>query len=59
MDDETLAELIERRWTAAELVEFLDIDIQDIVSAFQRKLRRNLPAILEELGYEEEDDTEL
>lgn len=58
MDDETLAELIERRWTAAELVEFLDIDIQDIVSAFQRKLRRNLPAILEEIGYEEESEDE-
>lgn len=57
MDDDELAELIERRWTAAELVEFLDIDIHDIVSAFQGKLRRNLSTILEELGYES-DDTE-
>jgi len=59
MDADELTELIERRWTAGELVEFLDLDVRDIVDAFSRQLRRNLPSILEELGYEEEDDTEL
>jgi len=59
MDADELTELIERRWTAGELVEFLDLDVRDIVDAFSRQLRRNLPSILEELGYEEEDDTDL
>jgi DNA-directed RNA polymerase specialized sigma subunit len=55
MDADELTELIERRWTAGELVEFLDLDVRDIVDAFSRQLRRNLPSILEELGYDEDE----
>lgn len=58
MDPDDLTELIERRWTAGELVEFLDIDVSDIVHAFPTKLRRNLSTLLEELGYEYDNDTE-
>lgn len=58
MDADELTELIERRWTAGELVEYLDLDVRDIVDAFSRQLRRNLPSILEELGYEDTNDTD-
>lgn len=58
MDADELTELIERRWTAGELVEYLDLDVCDIVDAFPKQLRRNLDAILEELGYEEQDDND-
>lgn len=56
MDADDLTELIERRWTAGELVEYLDLDVRDIVDAFPKQLRRNLDTILEELGYDEEHD---
>jgi hypothetical protein len=60
MDLDELGELIDRRWTAGELVEFLGISVEDILRTFPARAKRNLDAILEELGYEYEDDeTEL
>lgn len=58
MDLDELGELIDRRWTAGELAEFLDITVDEILRAFPARAKRNLDAILEELGYEYPDDEE-
>ncbi len=52
MDLDELGELIDRRWTAGELAEFLDITVAELLGAFPARAKRNLDAILEELGYE-------
>ena len=58
MDLDELGELIDRRWTAGELAEFLDITVDEILRAFPARAKRNLDAILEELGYEYNEDEE-
>jgi hypothetical protein len=58
MDLDELGELIERRWTAGELAEYLDITVGDILRAFPARAKRNLDAILEELGYEYDENEE-
>lgn len=58
MDLDELGELIDRRWTAGELTEFLDITVDEILRAFPARAKRNLDAILEELGYEYDEDEE-
>jgi hypothetical protein len=58
MDLDELGELIDRRWTAGELAEFLDITVDEILRAFPARAKRNLDAILEELGYEYDEDEE-
>jgi hypothetical protein len=60
MDDDELAQIIEKHWTAAELVEFLGIGVDDIVEKFTRLINRNIATILDEVGYtSDEDETEL
>lgn len=58
MDLDELGELIDRRWTAGELVEFLDITVAEILGAFPARAKRNLDAILDELGYEYDEGEE-
>jgi hypothetical protein len=58
MDLDELGELIDRRWTAGELVEFLDITVAEILGAFPARAKRNLDAILDELGYEYDENEE-
>lgn len=58
MDDDTLTEIISQRWTASELVEFLDLDVVDVIEKFRRVIDRNIGPILEEIGYEEEPEDE-
>jgi len=52
MDLDELGELIDRRWTAGELAEFLDISVGELLKAFPSRVKRNLDSILSELGYE-------
>jgi DNA-directed RNA polymerase specialized sigma subunit len=60
MDDDELSQIIEKHWTAAELVEFLGLDVSDIVEKFTRLINKNINAILDEVGYtSDEDETEL
>jgi hypothetical protein len=58
MDLDELGELIDRRWTAGELAEFLDITVAELLGAFPARAKRNLDAILEELGYEYPENEE-
>jgi hypothetical protein len=58
MDLDELGELIDRRWTAGELAEYLDITVDEILRAFPARAKRNIDAILEELGYEYDEDAE-
>lgn len=58
MDLDELGELIERRWTAGELVEFLGLSVEEVLRAFPARAKRNLDAILSEIGYEYEDNDE-
>jgi len=58
MDADDLTELISRRWTASELVEFLGIEVEDIVETYKIQIQKNLNELLEEIGYNDFEELE-
>jgi hypothetical protein len=60
MDEERLSKVMRAalvdHFYGWELVELLDIDIEDVVDAFEEEILENLPFIIEEMDYEDELD---
>jgi hypothetical protein len=54
--DEDLKQAIRDRLEGYELVEFLQIDIEDVILAFEEEILDKLPDIKELLGMEQEDE---
>lgn len=47
-----------QHFTAAELVDFLDIDMETLLSRFEPEINEHLEELCEEIGYEYPDDPE-
>lgn len=49
--------VLKRHFTAAELVEFLDVDVDYVIEALQEDIFCNYEQLCEEIGYEYREDS--